>query len=332
MVKIMKLKSMNERDIISIITGKLGLESADNRLLRPLVGPGEDDCAVLEICEGRYLVSSTDMLHERTDFPKGMTPWQIGWMSVAVNLSDIAAMGARPLGIMMALGLPPDTELEFVEDLVEGMNDCARQQGTSIIGGDIDRHDELTIVGSAMGLVDAEHLVLRRGAQVGDVVCVTGELGTAGAALDALKHQSDAYPYVMKKLYMPVPRIREGLALAQTGCLTSMIDMSDGLALALHDIATISSVGFRINAASIPVHRTVRDMAGSETRLVEWSVYCGGDFELLFTITSRCVEKARKVAKFTVIGEVTARGITLEQDGSTATVEPKGYQQFGDKV
>jgi thiamine-monophosphate kinase len=328
----MKLKDMNERDIISTITRIFRADSIDNVLFSPMVGPGEDDCAVIEIGEGRYLVSSTDMLHESTDFPKGMTPWQMGWMSVAVNLSDIAAMGAKPIGIMMAMGLPPNTELDFIKELAGGMDACARQHGTSIIGGDVDRHDELTIVGSALGLADAGYLVRRKGAQVGDVVCVTGELGAAGAALDALLNRAEAYPYVMKKLYMPVPRIREGMALARTGCLTSMMDISDGLALSLHDIGTASGVGFCINAASIPVHRTVREMAGSEARVMEWSVYSGGDFELLFTIRAECVEKARKVAKFTVIGEVTAEGITILQDDSTALVDARGYQQFGDKV
>ncbi len=328
----MKLKDMNERDIISTITGIFGAESIDNVLFSPMVGPGEDDCAVIEIGEGRYLVSSTDMLHESTDFPKEMTPWQMGWMSVAVNLSDIAAMGAKPIGIMMAMGLPPNTKLDFIKELAGGMDACARQHGTSIIGGDVDRHDELTIVGSALGLADAGYMVRRKGAQVGDVVCVTGELGAAGAALDALLNRVEAYPYVMKKLYMPVPRIREGMALARTGCLTSMMDISDGLALSLHDIGAASGVGFCINSASIPVHRTVREMAGSEAQLVEWSVYSGGDFELLFTIRAECVEKARKVAKFTVIGEVSADGITILQDDSTAVVETRGYQQFGDKV
>ncbi|MCK4937513.1 MAG: thiamine-phosphate kinase [Methanosarcinales archaeon] len=328
----MKLKDMNERDIISTITGIFGAESIDNALFSLMVGPGEDDCAVIEISEGRCLVSSTDMLHESTDFPKGITPWQMGWMSVAVNLSDIAAMGAKPIGIMMAMGLPPNTELDFVKELVEGMDACARQYGTSIIGGDVDQHDELTIVGSVLGLIDAGHLVLRKGAQVGDVVCVTGELGAAGAALDSLQNKTEAYPYVMKKLYLPVPRIREGMALARTGCLTSMMDISDGLALSLHDIGAASGVGFRINYESIPVHRTVREMADSETRLMEWSVYSGGDFELLFTNRPECVEKARKVAKFTVIGEVTANGITILQDGHTAVLEARGYQQFGDKV
>ena len=328
----MKLKDMKERELISTITGLLGTPPFSDGVSSPLVRPGEDDCAVMEIGDGQFLVSSTDMLHKSTDFPAGMTPWQMGWMSVAVNLSDIAAMGAKPIGIMMALGLPPNTELDFVKELVEGMDACARQHGTSIIGGDVDRHDELTIVGSAMGLADDGHLVLRKGAQVGDVVCVTGELGAAGAALDALQNNVEAYPYVMRKLYVPVPRIREGLALARTGCLTSMMDISDGLALSLHDIGAASGVGFCINAASIPVHRTVREMAGSEAGLVEWSVYSGGDFELLFTIRAGCVEKARKMAKFTVIGEVTADGITILQDGHTAVVEARGYQQFGDKV
>ena len=336
------INKFSERNIISLITELLETGSETESIRDLVVGPGNDDCAVIDMDGSELLVATTDMLHRKADFPSGMTPYQMGWMSIAVNLSDIAAMGARPVGIMTALGLPLDMEVDFVKELVSGMSTCARRYGTKIIGGDVDRHDELTIVGSALGVVDAEQLAMRKGAKPGDLVCVTGELGTAGAALEALQQGRDVDPEVLEKFYMPVPRIAEGMALAGSLCLTSMMDISDGLALSLHDLAAASGVGFHIKASDIPVHRSVRDMAPVgdmvvddkvvEDKVFEWSVYTGGDFELLFTLNTDCLERAGKVAQFTVIGEVTASGITIEHNGHTEDVEPRGFQQFGDKV
>lgn len=336
------INKLRERDIISLITELLEAESETGSVCRPIVGPGNDDCAVIDMGDSVLLVATTDMLHRKADFPSVMTPYQMGWMSIAVNLSDIAAMGARPVGIMTALGLPQDMEVDIVKELVSGMSDCARRYGTQIIGGDVDRHDELTIVGSALGMVDAGQLATRKGAKLGNLVCVTGDLGTAGAALEALHKGRDVDLEVLEKFYMPVPRIAEGMALAGSGCLTSMMDISDGLALSLHDLAAASGVGFYIRGSDIPVHRSVRDMAPVRDQVVEdkvvddkvfeWSVYTGGDFELLFTLNTDCLEKAGKVAQFTVIGEVTASGITIEHNGHIEDVEPRGFQQFGDKV
>jgi thiamine-monophosphate kinase len=336
------INKFRERDIISLITELLEAESETGSINRLVAGPGNDDCAVIDISGSGLLVATTDMLHRKADFPSGMTPYQMGWMSIAVNLSDIAAMGARPVGIMTALGLPCGLEVDFVRELVSGMSACARKYGTEIIGGDVDRHDELTIVGSALGMVDAGQLALRKGAKPGNLVCVTGELGTAGAALEALQQGREPDPEILEKFYMPEPRIAEGMALAGSGCLTSMMDISDGLGLSLHDLAAASNVGFHIKASDIPVHRSVRDMAHVGDKAVddmvvddtvfEWSVYTGGDFELLFTLNSDCLEKARKIAQFTVIGKVTASGITIEHNGHFEDVEPRGFQQFGDKV
>ncbi len=362
------INKFRERDIISLITEMLEAESKTGSICRTVLGPGNDDCAVIDMCDSGLLVATTDMLHRKADFPLGMTPYQIGWMSIAVNLSDIAAMGARPVGIMTALGLPSGSEVDFVKELVRGMSDCACRYGTKIIGGDVDRHDELTIVGSALGMVDAGQLAMRKGARPGDLVCVTGQLGTAGAALEALQQGRGVDSEVLEKFYMPVPRIAEGMALAGSGCLTSMMDISDGLALSLHDLAAASGVGFHIKGSDIPVHRSVRDMAPVgdmvvndkvveairdmvvdekvveaigdmvvddkvvEDKVFEWSVYTGGDFELLFTLNTDCLERAGKVAQFTVIGEVTASGITIEHNGHIADLKPRGFQQFGDKV
>ena len=125
-----------------------------------------DDCAVIDAGD-RYLVATTDMLHQKTDFPDIMNPWQMGWMAVAVNLSDIAAMGAEPAGVLIAAGLPPEADLYFIDELFSGFGDCAAFYGTRILGGDTDSHQELTITGTALGFVEKDLVLRRRGARRG---------------------------------------------------------------------------------------------------------------------------------------------------------------------
>ena len=121
----MKASELTERELIACIA-KLLKRQGD----KTIVGAGEDDCAVIDIGGENYLLITTDMLHRKTDFPLRMTGRQIGWMSVAVNLSDLASKGARPLGVVMAMGIPPDTEVGFIEDIARGMDECAGNFGT----------------------------------------------------------------------------------------------------------------------------------------------------------------------------------------------------------
>ena len=146
-----RCEDRGEREVVRRITEILGV-------------PERDDCAVAEDGE-RYLVWTTDMLHRKADFPEIATPWQIGWMTIAVNLSDVAAMGAVPLGLLVAAGIPPETELSFVEEMFTGMKDCAHRFETKVLGGDLDSHGELTLVGTALGEVEKDLVLRRRGAR-----------------------------------------------------------------------------------------------------------------------------------------------------------------------
>ncbi len=148
-------------------------------------GAGEDDCAVLDLDEAKakanynskYLVVTTDTLQESTHFPAGISPFQIGWSAVAVNLSDIAAMGARPFAFTLALGVPAETETVFVDEVVQGVKKCASAYNTAVVGGDTTRSKEVVLTGTCLGFADRP--VRRAGAEVGDLVCVTGSLGNA---------------------------------------------------------------------------------------------------------------------------------------------------------
>ncbi len=313
----MKVRDIGERALINRISELLPHNA--------VLGAGEDDCAVLDHGD-EYLLMTTDMLHQSTDFPDGMAPWQMGWMSVAVSLSDIAAMGGRPFAIVAAMGLPKEADVGFVDDIVDGMNACAKKFDAYIVGGDTDEHDELTIVCTALGSAKKDKLLKRSGAHVGDLVCVTGELGTAEAGLRVMKMdiQQNVKDVVTKKLFEPQPRVKEAIALATSGAVTSMMDLSDGLALSLHDLSKASSVGFLIYGDKLPVL--------DETKVISTDLdlpLCGaGDFELLFTVKPDYLENAEKACQFAVIGEVTSSDILIKKNGVTEKIEARGYEHF----
>ncbi len=139
---------------------ELGERELIRRISKILGGIVNDDCALIDSGD-RFFAVTTDMLHRETDFPEIMTPWQIGWMTVAVNLSDVASMGAEPAGILIAAGIPPETELFFIDQLFQGFKDCADKYGTKVLGGDMDSPKELNLTGCAFGFVEKD-LVLRR--------------------------------------------------------------------------------------------------------------------------------------------------------------------------
>jgi len=233
-----------------------------------LVGDrARDDCAVLPM-GAVSLVVTTDMLHRKTDFPEGMTDWQSGWMSVAVTISDIAAMGAAPHSILLAVGLDRP---ERLRPLMVGVRACCDRYGAELVGGDIDSHDELTVVSTGIGVADPALIVRRRGSREGDLVCVTGVLGRAQAALEG-------YTQYRKALFEPQPRVAEGQILARSGA-TSMMDISDSLALSLHDLTLANPCGYRVDSAMVPV---VEDIPYEKA--LDLALYGGGDYELLFTI------------------------------------------------
>lgn len=264
----------------------------DDRLLldciRGIIGEKEteDDCSVFDL-GNRFLVMSTDMLHETTDFPEGMTDYEIGWMAAAVTLSDIASMAASPADLLMAVGLDrPDRLI----GITEGADACCRSVGARLAGGDIDRHAELTIVSTAIGFVNHEKIIRRSGAKPGDLVCVTGLPGRAQAGLEG-------DPRFWNNLITPIPRVREGIAFSEGGA-TAMMDISDGIALSLIDLGLASGVGFSLDPSLFPL---IPDIPA--TRAEDLFLFGGGDFELLATVPVECFPVAG--VDTSVIGVVT---------------------------
>ena len=308
------------------------------------IGAGEDDCAIIDIGKAeaghKYLIVTTDMLQESTHLPAGISPFQIGWSAVAVNLSDIAAMGAHPFAFTIAMGIPAHTETAFVDEVVEGMEKCASAYNTVVVGGDITRSKELILTGTCFGFAD--NPVRRAGAEIGDLVCVTGSLGNAALGMKKeVKVPKRVDEIAKKALFQPVPRIQEGIILADSGLVTSMIDISDGLALSLAELAKSSNVGFEIYEDKVPVlHSEIRnaeswDLSKLDPR--ELAFYYGGDYELLFTMDMDGVRKdeellkrIKREVKMSIIGNVVppGEGIYFKTEEKKEMMEIKGYRHF----
>jgi thiamine-monophosphate kinase len=263
-----------------------------------------DDCAEIP-CGDQVMVVTTDMLHRTTDFVEGMSDWQIGWMSAAVTLSDIASMGAEPKYLLIAVGLDTWQNLAGV---MQGAKDCCTRFGAVIIGGDIDRHGELTVVTTGLGIVDKSFIVHRTGAQPGDHVCITGTPGQAQAYLDG-------YVQYEMALFEPQPRVEAGQQLGKAG-VSAMMDDSDGIALSLYDLLSVNECGFSLDSTKLPVPAGIPAKQARELAL-----YGGGDYELIFTVPPQ--RHPVDGVSYTVIGTTIKEKIVII-DGQP--VEKRGYQ------
>ncbi len=273
--------------------------------IRDLIGTEEtaDDCASFELPDSTILVSSTDMLHETTDFPIGMTEFEKGWMSVAVTLSDIASCGAQPIQVLAAVGLDDPKRLV---PFMEGAVSCAKRFGAKIAGGDIDSHREFTVVTTGFGIVDKKFYCRRSGASAGDAVCVTGTPGCAMAGLNG----DERY---RAHLLTPVPQVEAGQLIARAGA-SSMMDVSDGLAISLYDMSEASNVGFELDSSRFKLPDV------SSGSAMEYYLYGGGDFGLLFCIPPAGLSGLD--VKYTVLGNVVSeKGVWC--DGKV--LEKRGY-------
>lgn len=283
-------------------------ERALKRVVMEVVGRDAvlDDCAVLRVGD-RFLVASTDMLHASTDFPNGMTDWQVGWMSVAVTLSDIAAMGAEPADILLAVGLDHPSRLR---QILDGAKSCCDTYGARFAGGDLDSHRELTLVSSGIGF--SLNPVRRAGSRVGEVVGIVGVPGRAQAALEG-------HTEYLQYLLTPRPRIDEGRILASAG-VSSMMDVSDGLISSLFDMKEANSCGYEIFSSQIPGIPGISPDTG-----LDLALRGGGDFGLLFTCRPEVLPLP--IPDLHIIGRVIEEPV-VKLDGRPVNV--LGYQHHWD--
>ena len=327
----MLIKEIGEFELIKRMSAGLGTTR------RPLIAGIGDDAAALYPPEGKVQLVTTDMLVENVHFRLGTaTPFQTGWKSLAVNISDIAAMGGEPTYAFISIGLPRDSTVEFVDEIYSGMRKIAEAYSVDIVGGDTVSAPQLVINVALLGEVEAENLLLRSGAKVGDALVVTGDLGGSDAGLSILEHNLPIEG--TKRHLMPTPRVPEGRLLAKSGYVTSMIDISDGLASEVHHICEESGTGARVRMSDIPLSDNALPVAKSiGKKSYDLALYGGEDFELLFTCRPDKVPiLAEDILEncgtpLTAVGQIveTSNSITIaDASGNIIPLSPRGYNHF----
>ncbi|MCQ2069814.1 MAG: thiamine-phosphate kinase [archaeon] len=307
------LKEVGERALVENIRGFLKPRSKTTR-----IGPG-DDAAVIKGGSDGSIVISTDVLTKERHFPEGMTYEQFGWSAAAVSFSDIASMGARPLGFVSAITLPEDTDESQLYDIVSGIDQCCELCGTDIVGGDT-KFGSMSVAGTAFGTMDGRSPLTRSGAKVGDIVAVTGTLGNAAAGFYAIENGIEADDQIFA-LMVPVPRVEDGMNLSKSGVVHSCMDLSDGLANAMHAVCAASHVGMEVEWEFLPVEddtRKVLEQCGKDVKhtVMEW----GGDYELMFTFDRNDIKKLYDLeVPFSIIGVVTEGDTPYLSDGNEKT-------------
>ena len=280
-----------------------------------------DDSALLTPPPQQQLVICADTSVAGRHFPLDTHPHAIGWKSVAVNLSDIAAMGAKPHSILLALSLP-QIDHHWLKDFSQGLYDCCDQFGVSLIGGDTTQSPHLTITVTALGWIETGQAVTRAGAQVGDLICVSGTIGDAAFALQHMGHP------LQKRLDYPTPRCQLGQQLK--GLASSMIDVSDGLAQDLGHILKASGVGAVLQLDQLPVSSDIAKL--EQEKKWQLALAGGDDYELCFTISPQnyhLLAQQKLDVNLTIIGQITQNlGLTFLQNGIDYSIQFHGYQHF----
>lgn len=278
-----------------------------------------DDTAVTPF-DSTNLISTTDMLIQSRHFPDGMSYFDMGFKAVTVNASDLAAMGAEPLGFLLAIAMPKDLEVDSFKEIIEGVLMACEYYRIPLIGGDTNEASEIIITGTALGLTDRP--MMKDTYNKGDLIALTGDIGLAalGFELDSLDN------FYAKSALKPRARIEEGLVLRDFA--SSATDITDGLASELYAIKR-DGFGFMIHEELLNITDEYKRLADErDLDYLDLILYVGEDFELLFTISKENLEKLP--IDCIVIGEVTdsdAVELTLE-NGFVEEIENRGYEHY----
>ena len=289
-----------------------------------LLGPG-DDCAIQRVGAGQDLVFSVDTLVEGVHFPEHYSPEHLGWRSLAVAASDLAAMGADPVCFTLAVTLP-EANSDWLQGFSSGLSRASRQFGLSLAGGDTTR-GPLALTLQVHGTVPTDGAIQRSGAKPGDVICVSGTLGNAGAALAILNLESPTAEQAELLTHYHAPQPRLALGRALRGSASAAIDISDGLAADLGHLLDASGVGGTIDIGRLPLSDA---LVALRTDAADLALYAGDDYQLCVTIPNASLEALPGAIRdqLTVIGWV-REGQGLVVDGGSALVPAGGYDHFG---
>jgi len=309
---------------------------------RILCGIG-DDCAVIAQSETQVRLVTTDMMVENIHFFTDTPPEGLGHKLLAVNLSDIAAMGGTPTDAVISLAVPSDHDAGYLERLYNGLYACADRFDVALVGGDTTRsNNQLVLNISLTGVMHPNQVCYRSGAQIGDLIYVSGTLGDSAGGLglvrDPIEMSQTDRTHLLRQFHRPEPRLLLGQTLALTGAVTAMMDVSDGVASDLRHICKRSNVSATLQAAAIPLSDPfIRYCEQTQTDPIALALSGGEDYELLFTITpNRATEIEKRVQSqelppITCIGHITAPNQELtiaHKEGSQSPLNFKGFDHF----
>jgi thiamine-monophosphate kinase len=337
----MKVSELGEFGLIELLRQQVDqyrdkLSSTWNKLV---IGIG-DDAAAWHSERGVEMIT-TDSFIEDVHFATSFFPWQdIGWKAIAINLSDIAAMGAVPRYAVVSMAIPETTEVADIILLYQGMAELAGQAGVAIVGGNISSASRLMINITVTAMAPGENAILTRyGARAGDKIAVTGYLGAASVGLEILRGNIDTHTEdsaLLKEAFLhPIPRIAEGQILVKQG-IRAAIDISDGFCSDLRHICKNSRLGARIEVDRIPVQPGLAAVVGDRT--LEVALSGGEDYELIFTGTSGNISRVTEQAEcpITVVGEMTAEDkgevILVDSQGDYFKAGKYGWEHFKENL
>jgi len=324
----MKISNLGEFGLIELVAKTVGKTSGG----KVLIGIGDD--AACWKAEGLQL-ATTDTLIDGIHFDfKDITWRELGWKAMAANLSDIAAMGGRPLYALVSLGIPAETETDDIIELYKGMIELAKKYYVRIVGGDTVASPVTAITLTVIGEVEKKGKVLRRSAaKHGDMVAVTGTFGASAAGLAMMRRDLSFDKKTAAALreahFKPKPRLKDGLILARNG-VRAAIDVSDGLLGDLEKMCLASGVGAKLFSNRIPIHPAVLKSFGNEALTL--ALTGGEDYELIFTAPQKIVDRAKRElpCPVTVIGRIVkGKGVkVLDEDGNEFSWGSSGWDHF----
>lgn len=330
---------LGEIGLIARIRDRIAGHGIDSDVV---VGPG-DDAAAFKVSPGELAVLTTDTLAENTHFKRATTPAHaLGYKAMVANVSDVAAMAATPKAALISIALPAETPVDWVDSLYDGALEAADRYRLSVVGGDTAAAPFVIVSIVVFGQVEPTRLRLRRSAQVGDAILVTGRLGAAAAGLEILENPGLAKKVSQRETLVaaqrqPEARVVEARLIAKAGA-HALEDISDGLAAEVFHIAEESQVGAKISLKDIPVADGVREVASlSGSSDLDLTLYGGEDYELVFTAEPRLAAKIKAQVEaetgtaVSLVGRIVERsaGLTVvDGKGKRTQLAGRGYEHF----
>jgi thiamine-monophosphate kinase len=319
-------------------------KTLDSSKLNPKLKVGiGDDCAVISKDSKTDLVITSDLLVEDIDFRLAWTRAEyLGHKALAVSLSDVAAMGAKPCWAMLSIGVPAKIwKTNFVDEFYKGFFKLAKKFHVALVGGDVSKTPDKIVIDSFLaGETKKGKAILRSGAKPGDLIFVTGELGGAAAGLKLLekgerfeKSSKNPSQKLLLRQLKPNAQTEIGQILGEKNLATAMIDVSDGLSSDLAHLCRASGVGARVFTDNIPFHKHLKNVVETLEEKLDFALNGGEDFELLFTIDPKKIsqlEKELEKFSFSRIGEIVANATIIEliEKERSRVLEPHGFRHF----